>query len=568
MTTARRLLPFLRWFPLDAATVRADFLAGVTVSMLLLPQAMAYAQLAGLPPHYGLYTAFLPTIVAALFGWCSQLHTGPVAMTSLLTATVVAGVSQAAPESEAYIATAILLTLLAGLIRLAMGALRLAVLVNFLSHPVVVGFTNAGALIIASSQLAPLLGLPHGQQGLYLPSLLRLLGRVHECRPAALGFGLAALALILALRRWRPHWPGVLITLAVAILLSWLLGFESRLGGQVVGAIPCGLPAFRWPHGEWSAAPQLLLGAFAIMLVGFMEVVAICKTLSAKTKEPLDLNQELIGQGLAGVVGSLFQAYPVSGSFSRSALNLYAGARTGLSSVFAGLLVLLSLLFLTPLLYYLPRAVLGAVIVAAVIGLVDAGAMLRIWRTSRYDGVAAWTTFVAAIVLAPRVVDGILVGVGLSVAFHLYQLMRPHVAILAPHPDGSLRDARHHRLLTHTQILAIRFDGRLVFANASHFQESVLKALAEQPTTRVLLIVASGINTVDATGEEMLRHLVNDLTASGLRVAFAAVRWPVLDVFQRTGLQDLIGAANLFASPEAAYAELTRPPPVADGGGI
>jgi SulP family sulfate permease len=544
--------------------LRADFLAGVTVSLLLIPQAMAYAQLAGLPPHYGLYTAFLPTIVAALFGWCSQLHTGPVAMTSLLTATVVAGVSQAAPESEAFIATAILLTLLAGLIRLAMGLLRLAVVVNFVSHPVVVGFTNAGALIIASSQLGLFLGLPLEQHGRYLPNLLRLLGRVADCRPATLGFGLAALALILALRRWRPHWPGVLITLALAVVASWLLGFESRFGGQVVGHIPRGLPAFRLPHGEWSAAPRLLLGAFAIMLIGFMEVVAICKFISAKTKEPLDLNQELIGQGLAGIVGGLFQAYPVSGSFSRSALNLYAGARTGMSSVFAGLLVLFSLLFLTPLLYYLPRAVLGAVIVAAVLGLVDAGALLRIWRTSRYDGVAAWATFVAAIVLAPRVVDGILVGVGLSVAFHLYQLMRPHVALLAPHPDGNLRDALHHHLPLHDRVVAVRFDGRLVFANASHFQESVLRALAERPQARVLLVVASGINTIDATGEEMLRHLVCDLTAGGLRVAFAEVRWPVLDVFERTGLKGLIGTANLFASPEAAYRELTQHHAVAE----
>jgi SulP family sulfate permease len=561
MISARRLLPFLRWFPLDAATLRADFLAGVTVSLLLIPQAMAYAQLAGLPPHYGLYTAFLPTIVAALFGWCSQLHTGPVAMTSLLTMSVVASVSQAAPESEAFIATAILLTLLAGLIRLAMGLLRLAVVVNFLSHPVVVGFTSAGALIIASSQAGLFLGLPLEQHGLYLPNLIRLLGRIPECRPGALGFGLATLALILALRRWRPLWPGVLIALTLAILASWLIGFESRYGGQVVGHIPRGLPAFRLPHGEWSAAPRLLLGAFAIMLVGFMEVVAICKTLSAKTREPLNLNQELIGQGLAGIAGSLFQAYPVSGSFSRSALNLYAGARTGLSSVFAGLLVLVTLLFLTPLLYYLPRAALGAVIVAAVIGLVEMGALARLWRTSRYDAVAAWATFVAAIGLAPRVVDGILLGVGLSVAFHLLQLMRPHVAILAPHPDGTLRDAVHHHLPTHESILAIRFDGRLVFANASHFQESILKALAERPQTRVLLIVASGMNTIDATGEEMLRHLLRDLAARGLRVAFAQVRWPVLEVFQKTGLHDLIGASNLFASPEAAYAELTRKEP-------
>jgi len=558
MAILRRLLPFLRWFPLDAATVRADFVAGVTVSLLLVPQAMAYAQLAGLPPHYGLYTAILPTMVAALFGWCSQLHTGPVAMTSLLTASVVAGVAQARPESEAFIATAILLTLLAGLIRLVMGVLRLAVIVNFLSNPVVVGFTNAGALIIASSQLGLFLGVPLEPDRSHLAALVRLAGRVGETQPLALLFGGSALAVILAFRRWRPRWPGVLIVLVLATLLSWLIGFHERFGGQVVGAIPRGVPAPALPHLPWSQLAQLVPGAFMIMLVGFMEVVAICKAISARTHEPLNLNQELIGQGLAGVVGSFFHAYPVSGSFSRSALNLYAGARTGMASVFAGLMVVLSLYILAPLLHGLPRAVLGAVIVAAVAGLVDLRAMARIWHTSRYDGVAALVTCVATLLLAPRVVEGILIGVGLSILFHLYQLMRPHVAILAPHPDGTLRDATHHGLQTHSRVLAIRFDGRLVFANASHFQESILAAIAERPGTRVVRIVASGINTIDATGEETLRRLVTDLTASGLRVAFAEIRWPVMAVLERTGLKDLIGKDNLFASPEAAFAELGR----------
>lgn len=558
MSVLRRLLPFLRWFPLDAGTLRADLVAGVTVSLLLVPQAMAYAQLAGLPPHYGLYTAVFPTMVAALFGWCSQLHTGPVAMTSLLTASVVAGVSQAPPESDAFIATAILLTLLTGLIRLAMGALRLAVVVNFLSSPVVVGFTNAGALIIASSQLGLFLGLPLEQGHSHLLCLARLLRRAPEGHPLAVLFGSIALVLILAFRRWRPRWPGVLIVLVLATLASSLFGYHSRYGGQIVGAIPRGLPPPALPDLQWSQLPHLLPGAFMIMLVGFMEVVAICKALSARTHEALNLNQELIGQGLAGIVGSVFQSYPVSGSFSRSALNLYAGARTGMASVFAGLMVVLSLYLLTPLLAGLPRAVLGAVIVAAVVGLVDLRAMVRVWHTSRYDGVAAFVTFLATLWLAPRVVDGILIGVAASLLFHLYQLMRPHVAVLAPHPDGTLRDAARHGLRTTPRVLAIRFDGRLVFANASHFQESILAALSERPDTRAVLIVASGINTIDATGEETLRHLVRDLNASGLRVAFAAVRWPVMEVLERTGLRQLIGDDNLFASPETALVALER----------
>jgi SulP family sulfate permease len=332
-------------------------------------------------------------------------------------------------------------------------------------------------------------------------------------------------------------------------------GGEMQLigGGEVVGAIPPGLPGVKMPAVSLDAVGSLLSAALVITLVGFMEAISIAKALAAKTKQRIDPNQELIGQGLANLVGSVTQSFPVSGSFSRSAVNFNAGARTGLSSVVTGLVVMLVLLFLTPLLYHLPQAVLAAIIIMAVIGLVNVKAIRHAWAASRHDGVAAIVTFISTLAFAPHLDNGILVGAGLAIVLYLYRTMRPRVAILGRHPDGTLRDIKVFPDLPRSeQIVALRFDGRLYFANVPYFEDAVLEAVAANPKAKHLLVVADGINELDASGEEVIHHLVQRLRDNGVTVMFSGLKKQVRDVMQATGLEQAIGPGNIFPTEDAA----------------
>lgn len=675
----QRFLPFLRWFPYSGATLRADFLAGLTVALVLVPQSMAYAQLAGMPAYYGLYAGFLPVAVAALWGSSKQLGTGPVAVASLLTASSLTPL--AAPGSDSFVALAIMLALMVGVFQLALGVFKLGVVVNFLSHPVIVGFTNAAAIIIALSQVNKLLGVPIGRSEFFLGDIWGVLQLVADTHLPTLAMGVAGLVLIWAIRRFAPKLPGVLIAVAVTTVASWQIGFEHNAtatleqiadpearallaefvrteerirelngqvlakggelkalqgpeaahaaatlkyeiellrlqlkdredenrrrnrairsvvfeqvagaegappsfhalgglpsgartdgrhwritragggslrltgGGEVVGKVPEGLPSFGLPKFSWDMLASLLSATIVISLVGFMEAISIAKAIAAKTRDRIDPNQELVGQGLANVVGALTQAFPVSGSFSRSAVNMNAGARTGMSSVITAVFVLLTLLFLTPLLYHLPQAVLAAVIIMAVIGLINFAAVRHAWQASRHDGVAAVATFVATLAFAPHLDKGIMVGAGLAIMLYLYRTMTPRVAILGRHSDGTLRDARAHDLPPSKVVTAVRFDGRLYFANVSFFEDAILEAVASNPDAPYLLIVGDGINELDASGEEVIHHLVERLRGSGIVVLFAGLKKQVVDVMQATGLRAAIGEKSFFASAEHA----------------
>lgn len=677
-----RLLPFLAWMPgVDRPTLRADLVAGLTVALVLVPQSMAYAQLAGLPPHYGLYTAFLPVIVAALWGSSAQLASGPVAVVSLLTGAALAPL--AVPGSEQYVALAILLAFLVGAVQLALGGFRLGFVVNFLSLPVIAGFTSAAAIIIALSQLDKLLGLAPLRSGSFMRDVWWLLGHLADAHGPTLAFGLGAFAAMLAFRRFVPRLPGVLIVVALTTLISWASGFErterasvaqladaetaalvnevlvarariaslsamrastrasgkdaaaalsdkgrqqaalryqleiidiemallksesqARLaalrklrfhrvaapqapehevlyraagngdaprwrirgvddqgvqfigGGEVVGAIPAGLPDFALPKFDLGALASLLAAAFTIALVGFMEAISIAKAIAVRTRQRIDPDQELIGQGLANLVGSFTQCYPASGSFSRTAVNAHAGARTGLSSVFTTLVVLLTLVALTPLLYYLPQAVLAAVIMLAVTSLMHFDGILHAWRVNRHDGMAGIATFVAAIALAPHLDFAILFGAGLSVLLFLYRSMRPRVRLLGPHAEGVQRDALTHGLPDGETVVAMSFDGDLYFANVGYFEDSVLELTRRFPHARTILIVGEGINQIDASGEQIVRQLHARLRENGIALAFCGLKKQVREVFDTTGLAALIGEANFFASEQAAFAQL------------
>jgi SulP family sulfate permease len=550
MHAIARFFPFLRWFPMGADSLRADLIAGVTVALVLIPQSMAYAQLAGLPAYYGLYAAFLPGMIAALWGSSKQLATGPVAVVSLLTASALTPFAQIG--SEQFVALAVMMALLVGLVQLTLGLFRLGVVVNFLSHPVIVGFTNAAALIIGLSQLNKIFGVPMPRSEHFINDIWAVLQQVGGTHWPTLIMGAVAFAIMWAMRRYVPKLPGVLVAVAVTTLASWATGFAAH-GGKVVGDIPSGLPSLALPQLNLELLRQLITSAIIISLVGFMEAISIAKAMAAKTKDRIDPNQELIGQGMANIIGSFTQAYPASGSFSRSAVNLNAGARTGMSSVFAGLVVLATLLLLTPLLYHLPQSVLAAVIMMAVIGLINFGAIKEAWKAHVHDGVASLVTFVATLAFAPHLDNGILVGAGLAIVLFLYRTMKPRVALLGRFPDGTLRDRHvHPDLPTDERIVAMRFDGQLYFANVSYFEDTILAAVADHPNAKYLLVVGDGINQLDASGEEVLHHLVDRLAANGITMVLSGLKRQVIQVLERTHLLERVGSENVFSTADMA----------------
>jgi SulP family sulfate permease len=334
-------------------------------------------------------------------------------------------------------------------------------------------------------------------------------------------------------------------------------GFKLVGGGEVVGAIPEGLPSIQMPSLNLDALGSLLSAALVISLVGFMEAISIAKAVAARTKERIDPNQELIGQGLANVVGSFSQAFPVSGSFSRTAVNMNAGAKTGMSSVITALIVLVALLFLTPLLYHLPQAVLAAIIIMAVIGLVNFKAVKHAWQASRHDGIAAGVTFVSTLAFAPHLDKGIMVGAGLALGLYLYRTMSPRVAILGRYKDGTLRDLKvNPDLPTSKHVVAIRFDGSLYFANVPYFEDAMLEAISKNPEAKYVLVVGDAINELDASGEEVIHHLVERLHAAGITLVFSGLKKQVLDVMRATGLFETIGQDKLFATVDQAIAAI------------
>jgi SulP family sulfate permease len=532
-------------------TLRADLIAGITVALVLVPQSMAYAQLAGLPPYYGLYASFLPGIIAAIFGSSRQLATGPVAVVSLMTASALEPIAGASPEL--YIAYAIMLAFMVGVFQMALGLLRLGVLVNFLSHPVVIGFTNAAAIIIGTSQLGKLFGVSvEKSEHTYETVYNTIVEAFHSTHMETMLMAILALGMMIVLKRWLPKIPNVLAAVAATTILSWWIGFEG-MGGKVVGVVPDGLPPMALPTFDFDTMVKLMVVTVAISIIGFMEAISIAKAMAARTRQRLDANQELVGQGLGNIFSSLSSGYAVSGSFSRSAVNINAGAVTGFSAVVTGLVVGITLLFLTPLLYHLPQATLAAVIIMAVINLVKIEPIKYAWRVQKHDGAVAIITFVMTLLWAPHLDKGILVGVMLSLLLYLYRSMKPRVAALSRAPDGTLRDADIHKLETCRNIALIRFDGSLYFANTGYFEDKVLERAALKPDLKFVIIDAEGINEIDATGEEMLHNLAERLGETGVELLIARAKKQVWDVLRRTGFIDKIGEDHMFALRTQAF---------------
>jgi SulP family sulfate permease len=533
--------------------IAADLIAGVTVSMVAIPQSLAYAQLAGVAPIHGLYAAFLPTIVGALFGSSKLLSTGPVAMTSLLTAASLAPL--AAQGSDLFNAYVILLAFLSGLFQLAFGILRMGVLLNFLSHPVLMGFINAAAIVIALSQVPTMLGLAAPNTGHFLLDILHVLGNVGSTHVMSLCFGAASIGALMLFKQKKPNFPGVLVTVASTTIISYAIGFEHS-GGHVVGVVPQGFPALTLPPLDWQGSVALLPASFVIALVSFMEAMSSAKVIAIRTREPWNENRELIGQGLAKIVAACCNSMPVSGSFSRSALNLASNAKTALSSIISALFVVLTLLALTPLLYHLPKAVLAAIIMMAVTNLVNVTSLRNAWRANIDDGCAGLITFGATLVFAPNIQFGILTGILLSLSLLLYRIMRPRVVLLGL-THGSLRDAHRHNIAPlGGRLGALRFDGALQFVNVAYFEDALLELESANPDLTHILIKCNGINRLDASGVEMLFNLVRRFRRNGITLVFSGPKHQVYQVMERTGLVKEIGGEHIFPSDRDALKAL------------
>ena len=541
---------------MNRETLRIDAIAGLTVALVAIPQSLAYAQLAGLPPYYGLYAALIPTVVGALFGSSAQLSTGPVALTSLLTAASLAPLAAAAGGQ--YVACAIALALLSGLFQIGFGAMRLGVLMNLLSHPVLMAFVNAAAILITLSQIPALFGMPPPKAGHALADAWQVLVHAPQAHGHSIAFGAAAIAALAAFRRFAPRLPGVLITVTLLTSVSYLLDYAGS-GGSIVGEIPQGLPSLSMSGLAFDTWIELMPAAFVIAVISFMEAMSSAKIAAVKTAAKWDENQELIGQGLAKVAAAFCHTMPVSGSFSRSALNLASGARTGVSSIVCALCVLLTLQFFTPLLRHLPLPVLAAIIVMALTSLVNLRSMRNAWLASRDDAVAAALTFVATIAFAPQIQNGIFTGVLVSLGLFIYRRMRPTLEViepssvqLAPEAPGSVPE-RLRGLVG-----VIRFDASLVFVNVSYFEDAVLRLERRHPRLRFVLVSASGINDLDASGVETLGSLLEALRRNGSTLVFSGVKHRVRNVLTRTGLNERIGVENFFADDHAAFIALAE----------
>ncbi len=572
----KRLVPALDWLPhYERKHLPGDALAGVIVATLLIPQAMAYALLAGLPPQVGLYASLLPLAVYAVLGSSRFLSVGPSALLSLLIVTQVAALAE--PGSPRYLAFAMATALIVGVMQITMGAARLGVLTNFLSQPVLSGFTSAAACLIALSQVKHLLGVPLPPTD-HLHELLGELARaVPQTRWPTVAISAASVFLLLTfqyllprvLARWKAlpaalaqslskSGPIVVVIVVTAIVAAFHLG--ARHGVSIIGEIPGGLPRFALPALAVSEFLPLIPLAFTVSFIGFLENISVAKTLAAKRRQKVDSNQEFIALGAANLAAGVTGGYPVSTSFARSTINFTAGARTGLASLITVAVVGLAALFLMPLFHHLPQAVLAAIIIIAVTGLMDFAMPRRLWRYNKADAAALILTFVA--VLALGVEKGILIGVGATILLYLWRTSRPHLAVVGRVANTEhFRNIQRHEVQTLPHVLLLRIDESLYFANAKHIEDFVLCAAADRPQLRHLVLICSAINFIDASALETLTDLRTRIQDAGIELYLTEVKGPVMDRLARTEFLEQLGHERVFLTTQAAYEKLASASP-------
>ena len=542
----------MKWPRPTGQLLHSEVFAGLSVGLMVIPQGVAYAALAGMPLITGIYASLLPALVAVLFSASTRLSVGPTALTAMLVSASLSGM--ATPGSAEWVNLAVWLSLLSGLLQIVLGFAGFGWLLNLVSSPVLMAFTQGAAVLILSSQLPALLGLTQGWSGLPDPA---------SWSWPSLLFGLVALAVLVIAKRLKPTFPTVLLVVVGSAALSWTLGLEAS-GTPVVGQLPQGLPSLYLPHGlDWDALKQLVLPALVITLVSFLETASSAKVDNERKGQHWDQNQDLIGQGLGKLASALCGAFPTSSSFSRSALNLYAGAQTAWATVFSVCVILLSLLFFTPVLHHVPQSVLAAIVVAAVLGLLKPQSFVRLLKISRVEGSISLLTFGITLASAPRLYWGVLAGVVMGLSHFLHTRLHPRIIEVGLHPDGSLRDRHLWQLPTLApQLYALRMDAELDFAAASSFERAVTDHLARHPDTRHVCLFAQPINRIDATGVEAFGQMHKQLMAHGVTLHISGIKLPVEKVLQQAG--ELNPGLLLYRTDAEALQALRQLAPLPD----
>jgi SulP family sulfate permease len=528
-----RIFPFLAWLKTyKAAYIKNDAVAGLTVAVVLIPQAMAYAMLAGLPPVYGLYAGAVTPLIGALWGSLRQLATGPIAIMSLLVLTTLTPIAE--PGSREFIELSFLLAFLVGVIYLLIGFFRFGFIMAFISHSAVKGFTSAASLIIISTQLPHLFGIQIERHEYMFPKLLAIIQGIPGLHLPTLGIGLLAMGIIYGIKKFKPTFPAALVALVVTTLLVYGLKL-TKSGVAIVGKSQGGLPMPALPPFDFDMLFYLIGPAVVLALVSFAETYSVGKSISADTKQKLDVDQEFIGQGFANLVGSFFQCYPVSGSFSRTAINFASGARTGISSVITTCSVIIALLFLTPLLTHIPKAALAALVITAVLMLFHPREVFRLWKMNRHDGIVAICVFTLALIAKPDY--ALMIGILMSLVFFLWKTMHPRIVRIAKDPELNMFvNADVFKKPGCPQILHLRSDNSIYFANAEYTIEHIIERLGEIDTpAKFLLLDLQAMAFIDITGIDELRVLQEEVQIRKMELALMETHRPVIEVMKSSG---------------------------------
>jgi sulfate permease, SulP family len=525
MSLLLRILPFLSWPRPTAALLRADVLAGLSVGLMVIPQGVAYAALAGMPLVTGIYAAMLPALIAVLFSASRRLSVGPTALTCLLVGTSLTGLAE--PGSAQWVELAVWLALLTGAMQVGLGLMRFGWLLNLVSAPVLMAFTQGAALLIIGSQLPSLLGMKGPWHQLWNLSNWHV--------PSA-AFGLSCVVLLTLAKRWKPTFPAVLLIVLACAGVSYWTGFAAG-GGAVVGPLPAGLPTLYVPElPDWTTLGSLFLPTLVIALVSFLETAASAQIDNEKAGRRWDQDQDLIGQGMGKITAGLCGTFPTSSSFSRSALTLYAGARSGWATVASVIVVLVVLLAFTGVLSHVPQSALAAIVLTAISGLIKPRAFTQLWRVSRVEASTALVTLGITLAAAPALHWGVLTGMLMGLSYFLYQRLHPRIIEVGLHADGSLRDRHLWKLPPIApDLYALRMDAELDFASASSLLQAVSEHTAAHPGLKHVCLLAQPINRIDATGVQAFSQLCKTLSAQGVTLHLSGLKLPVEKILRKAG---------------------------------
>ena len=552
-----KFFPIIHWTrTYQREDLSSDITAGLTTAVMLVPQAMAYAMLAGLPPMIGLYGAIVPLLVYAIFGTSRQMAVGPVAIISLMTGAAVSGIAESGTET--YLMLVIALSFMVGVIQFLMGLLRFGFIVNLLSHPVISGFTSAAAIIIAFSQLKHIFSIDVPRSQSIFEIMENITVNINSANLITLLIAAICIFIIIRIKRWNPLFPGALTAVVFSTVSVWYFQLD-QLGVEIVGTVPAGLPSVHIPDIDPSVLTTLMPAAIAISMISFIESISVAKAFARKNRYSIDANQELIGLGLANITSSFFKAFPVAGGFSRTAVNAQAGAKTNLATIITAIVVAIVLMFFTPLFHYLPKAVLAAIILTAVFTLVDVKEVIHLYKVKKSDLGLLLLTFISTLTIG--IEEGVLIGIGLSLLWFIIRTITPNTAVLGRMPGTQLyrNITRFPEAVIEKGITILRIDAQFYFGNSQFLREFIDRQLEKNPhQTRVIVIEAASINQIDSSASTVLSEIQEELENKNIKLYFANVKSPVMDVMKRTGFDQALGTDHFFMDLHSAVMSAKR----------